>query len=139
MAIQAQPGDLVKLEPPPPHTNEQTPACTRNPPPPPPTHTQSGGGIQVVHSAPSLSTWAVASSHPGHPRQVARARKCSVCPGIPAATSVAHTDRGTSTPADRRHHLCHAAIKECGASQLDLESNPPRAISIIGRLGSLFL
>ena len=84
--------------------------------------------IQVVCRRRPLSTWAVALQ-PGHLPQR------SVCPGTPPTTSVARAGRGTLTPVDRQHHLCHIAIKECGAFAVGPQAPPA---PLVGRSGSFF-
>ena len=73
--------------------------------------------------AAPLSTGAVAS-HPRHLRQVPWAGKRSARPGTPLIVAVARTGRGTLAPAVRQHHLCPAAIKECGASPVGPQAPP---------------
>ena len=83
-----------------------------------------------------LSTWAVALQPgpwvvPGRsPGQGSALRAL----GPLLATSVAHTGRGTLTPADRPHHLRHAAIKECWLPSRTLSPTRPRANGVVGRL-----
>ena len=99
-----------------------------SPAPPPSPIRPTGGAIQVVCPLGPLSTWAVVLQL-GHSQPIPRAGKHTACPGTPPTASGAHTCHGTLAPADRRHHLCHTAIKECGASAFGPRA-PPASVPL---------